>query len=67
MSAPQDDCYQFIYVARPIDLGAPKGMPAFALFSEDARIHYRYDGGLPTLEVTVDHISRRRMCPWPDS
>jgi hypothetical protein len=59
MSAPQNDCDQFVYLARPVDdEESLRGRSSFALFSEDFRIHYRTDGELPTLEdPTVDNAA----------
>jgi hypothetical protein len=58
MSAPPDDCDEFIYMARPLDMPERKGAlpPSFALFSEDGRIHFRPNGEYPTLDdPTVDN------------
>jgi hypothetical protein len=65
MSAPDDDCDAFIYAARPLDDGSRKDLPlAFALFSEDGRIHYREHGEMPTLEdPTVDNVEGAAALP----
>jgi hypothetical protein len=57
MSAPADDCDEFIYMARPLETPGRKGPlpPSFALFSEDGRIHFRPNGEYPSLDdPTVD-------------
>ena len=58
MSAPENDCDGFVYAARPIDEpGAPKGRFAFALFTQDGKIHYRKDGDMPLADdPTVDNV-----------
>lgn len=68
MSAPPDDCDEFIYMARPLDVPGRKGPlpPSFALFSEDQRIHFRPNGDVPSLDdPTVDKPGPGFSAPQP--
>jgi len=57
MSAPEDDCDGFAYSALPLDdPKLPRGRFAFALLTQDQKIHYRKDGSMPTADdPTVDN------------
>lgn len=57
-------CKSFVYVARPLP-GAP-GRRSYALVSSDFRVHYRDQGGMPTLrDPAVDHTTPSPVVEMP--